>query len=87
MTELSDELKEALKENLEDKKESLKNLEEQLKLLNPHSVLSRGYSISLDKNGKPIKSIKNIQKDDEVITLLGDGKIRSKVVDLLGEEK
>ena len=87
LTELSEELKEALKENLEDKKESLKNLEEQLKLLNPRSVLSRGYSISLDKNGKPIKSIKNIQKDDEVITLLGDGKIRSKVVDLIGEEK
>ena len=87
LTELSDELKEALKENLEGKKESLKNLEEQLKLLNPRSVLSRGYSISLDKNGKPIKSIKSIHKDDEVITLLGDGKIRSKVVDLIGEEK
>lgn len=85
--ELKQELKDSLVENLNDKKETLKNLSEQLAILNPRSVLSRGYSISMGKDGKPIKSVKDVSEEEEIITIVADGKIKSKVITLEGEER
>ena len=57
----------------------------QLEILNPKAVLSRGYSISLSKNGKPIKSVKDLKKDDEIITVVEDGEFLSQVKEIKGE--
>lgn len=44
----------------------------------PHELLKKGYSITT-KNGKIIKSTKNIALNDIVVTMLEDGKFESKV--------
>ncbi len=83
-----------MKESVQDSKDSLyedmidkiRNLElqvsskkSQLEALNPKNVLKRGYSISMDKNGKTIKSTKDISVGDEIKTVVGDGTITSTV--------
>jgi exodeoxyribonuclease VII large subunit len=45
---------------------------------NPKSIMERGYSLTLHK-GKIIKSAKTIAANDEIETILSDGKIISQV--------
>jgi exodeoxyribonuclease VII large subunit len=54
------------------------NLENKALLLNPENILKRGYSITYF-NGKKIKDSKKIKKNDEIITKLFSGLIRSRV--------
>jgi len=56
----------------------LKNNQDKIELLNPSSILKRGYSITY-KNGKQIKSINELDKKDEIITELFSGFVRSTV--------
>jgi exodeoxyribonuclease VII large subunit len=49
-----------------------------LELLNPLNVLKKGYSIS-SINDKPIKSTKDVNKDDNVIIKVIDGEIKTTV--------
>ena len=56
----------------------IKNLENKLELLNPDMVLKRGYSISYFKNKRLISS-NQVKENDEIITKLFNGFIRSKV--------
>ena len=57
----------------------LNGKKEQLSALNPKGILSRGYSITLDKNGKAIVSNKDINVGDEIKTILKDGEIVSRI--------
>ena len=52
-----------------------------LELLNPLNVLKKGYSISSIKN-KPIKSIKDVKKDDNVTIKVIDGEINTIVKEI-----
>ena len=45
---------------------------------NPLKMLKKGYSITL-KNGKIVKSVSQLKANDEIETLLSDGKTKSKV--------
>ena len=83
---LKEEIKESLKEKIESEKDELNHLKKQLEILNPKSVLSRGYSISVDEKGHSISSIKQIKNGQNIRTLVSDGEIISKVVDLKGEK-
>lgn len=83
---LKEEIKESLKEKIESEKDELNHLKKQLEILNPKSVLSRGYSISVDENGHSISSIKQIKNGQNIRTIVSDGEIISKVVDLKGEK-
>ena len=56
----------------------LENNSDKIKLLNPESILKRGYSVTY-KNGKRIKNVNEIEKKDEIITKLFSGFIRSTV--------
>ncbi|WAM34748.1 exodeoxyribonuclease VII large subunit [Caldicellulosiruptor morganii] len=61
-----------------------KEFELQLKLekliaLNPLNILKRGYSVTIH-NSELITSVKQIKVDDEIVTRLSDGFIRSKVL-------
>lgn len=62
----------------------LENIKIKLELLNPENVLSKGYSVTL-LNGKIMKSIKNIKKDDNITTKLKDGILISKVSEITHE--
>lgn len=83
-----------IKEDIETNKtylrKSLKNLintymlrlngqKEKLVALNPHNVLERGYSITLNKEGKTITDASNIKDGEEITTILNKGKLISKV--------
>ena len=50
-----------------------------LKNLGPDSVLSRGYSITLDENGNLVESAKSTKPGERIVSRLSDGEIRSVV--------
>ena len=74
-----EELRESLLDKLEELKKDIKNRKEQLEILNPKSVLNRGYSISMSKDGKIIKSVSDVEKGQEIVTSVSDGTIYSTV--------
>ena len=59
----------------------------QMEALSPLAVLSRGYGMCFDKDKKIIKSTKDLKKDDEIETLLKDGRIKSIVKKIDSEIK
>ena len=52
-----------------------------LDALNPDNVIKRGFSLTVDDNGKPITSIKEISKGNKIKTILKDGSVISEVLD------
>jgi len=49
-----------------------------VRLLNPENVLKRGFTLTL-KDGKIIKSVKQVKSGDELETRFADGNVKSKV--------
>ena len=82
---VKEDLLEALHNKVEDQRIELEHLKTQLELLNPKAVLSRGYSISLDENGKPLTSVKGLKKDKQIKTILSDGELTSTITEIKGE--
>ena len=76
---MCEELEDVIEDKIVDYKKEIDNLSIQLGMLNPKSILKRGYSISTDENGVIIRSIKDIKTNDKIITSLRDGKIVSNV--------
>lgn len=74
-----EELVDALKNKLYNYNLRLSAYQKQLLALNPKGVLSRGYSITLDASGKPIKDQKAVKKGDKLVTIVEKGKITSVV--------
>lgn len=62
------------------KSERFVHLIEQLQLVSPLATIARGYSISKDKKGKVIRSIKQVNVGDEINIQLTDGHIHTKVI-------
>ena len=52
-----------------------------LEALNPDNVINRGFSLTVDEEGKPISDLKMVQKGQKIKTILMDGVIRSEVID------
>lgn len=50
-----------------------------LRLLGPRQTLERGYSITLDANGRVVRSIKGLKVGDRIHTILADGEADSVV--------
>ena len=65
---------------MENRSRILANLSKSLLLLSPQNTLSRGYSISTNKKGEILKSIKSVVVGELVGVKLADGSLRSKVV-------
>ena len=82
---IKEDLDEALHNKVEDQRIELEHLKTQLELLNPKAVLSRGYSISLDENGKPLTLVKGLKKDKQIKTILSDGELTSVITEIKGE--
>lgn len=68
-----------------DKVKDLDTLINKLELVSPLHVLKRGYSISTDEEGKVIKSIININTNDIININLCDGKIITRVTEIIKE--
>ena len=85
LDELKEELTDSLKDLVKSQKDELESYSKQLEILNPKAVLSRGYSISLDESGKPIKNVKQIKSGQIVHTILEDGGFDSEVIKIKGE--
>lgn len=64
---------------------TLENFETKINLLDPHKVLKRGYSITY-LNGKALKDIESVRKDDIINTRLFSGSIIS-IVESTQEDK
>ncbi|GHV30621.1 exodeoxyribonuclease 7 large subunit [Bacteroidia bacterium] len=63
----------------------LKEKESFFRLSSPKYILDKGYSITL-KNGKAVKSVKELQEGDAIETILAEGKIAGTVVRLLDSD-
>lgn len=73
-----DRSKEVFRKNLHQKLSELENFEKMLEVLNPKSILSRGYG-ALQKNGKRITSVDEVGIGDEILVRLQNGEINSKI--------
>ena len=62
-----------------DKKTAMVKHISKLDALSPLKTLTRGYSI-VQMNGKVVKSVKDLQKDDEIDIRLLDGKTKAKIL-------
>ncbi|MEA2006734.1 MAG: exodeoxyribonuclease VII large subunit [Patescibacteria group bacterium] len=67
-----------LKKLIQEKTSTLENFENLLKALNPKNVLRRGYGI-VEKNGKRIVNLSQVEPGDEVKTVLHDGSFTGKI--------
>ena len=57
----------------------LREKESFLRLSSPEYILAKGYSITL-KNGKAVKSAKELLQGDSIETVLAEGKVKSVVI-------
>ena len=76
---LKEELHESMNDYLDNLSKNIKNRKEQLEILNPKNVMNRGYSISMDKNGKVITNINDVKIGERITTSLSNGTIESVV--------
>ena len=60
-------------------KQQIASLKGRLILLNPHSILERGYSIISDEEGHVIESVENIEIGKTIVTILKDGTISATI--------
>lgn len=77
--DLKEQLYESIKDRINELSKDIKARENQLEALNPKKVLKRGYSISANKDGQVIKSIKDVKKGEKITTTLCDGTIISTI--------
>jgi len=64
---------------LQRKQVKLISASSRLEASSPIAVLKRGFSLTEDGNGNIIRSIKQVQKDATIKTVVADGSIESKV--------
>ena len=62
-------------EKINNRKNNLDNLKKSISILNPLSILDRGYSIILNKKGSAIKSSKDVNKGENLKARLSKGTI------------
>lgn len=62
-------------------KELLAHKKVALEALNPDNVINRGFSLTVDEEGKPVSDIRQVKKGQKIRTILRDGVINSEVID------
>ena len=71
--------KKGVKKIIQKELERVRLNENMVKLLNPENVLKRGYTLTF-KEGKIVKSIKDIEMGESIETHFSDGKTESKII-------
>ena len=79
LSSLADKLGACMLSRVSNVRERFINANSKLVALNPMSVLSRGYGAVLDENNKVIKSINDIELNDNVVVMLKDGRFSAVV--------
>ncbi|MCG9697205.1 exodeoxyribonuclease VII large subunit [Shewanella sp. Isolate11] len=77
---LTQKLNKAMQSQLNDAKTALTHAAHQLDTVSPLATLSRGYSITLDANGKVVSNHDDVGSGDLIKTKLLNGEIESKVI-------
>ena len=67
------------------KQQKLHKLISELDALSPLSVLNRGFSVTIDQQQKVIKSVQQVTKGQTLQLKLHDGKVLSRVEEILAE--
>ncbi|MFW5755520.1 MAG: exodeoxyribonuclease VII large subunit [Tangfeifania sp.] len=75
---LNEKMKNSSRNLLEKEKKRLHLNENSVRLLDPEKVLKRGYTLSV-KEGRIVKSVKQLAVDDEMETRFADGSVTSKI--------
>ena len=66
-----------MEKNMDNKKKNLLSLKNKLELLNPSLGIDKGYGVLINKKGNTIKSIDEVDLNEEINILLKDGTIGS----------
>ncbi len=66
-------------QKLQSTKQNVNLLAEKVACLNPEAILSRGYSIAYNKEGKVVKDLQNIKVGEPMIVRLSQGKVSTQV--------
>ncbi|MBR5990792.1 MAG: hypothetical protein IK034_03025, partial [Bacilli bacterium] len=77
--QLSKRLEMSLGHLFEMSRNQVHSLSSRLDALNPRNVINRGYSMTTDKRGNIVTSVKQIAEGDTLKSVLKDGTITSKV--------
>jgi exodeoxyribonuclease VII large subunit len=59
--------------------QALDSLEARLGSVGPHSVLARGFSCTLDEQGRLVRSVADLEIGAQATTIVGDGRVVSRV--------
>ena len=77
---LNQKLNKAMQTRLSDARTALTHTAHQLDTVSPLATLSRGYSITLDINGKVVQKVADVNAGDRLTTKLIDGEVQSTVL-------
>lgn len=77
----------SIENNLVTKENTLQNRLENLKRLNPMSIIERGYTFVEDTEGKIIKTSSEVKKNQNIILNFKDGKVKVKAIDKICSRK
>ncbi|WP_233148426.1 exodeoxyribonuclease VII large subunit [Rhodopirellula sp. MGV] len=80
--ELDQRAKQAIERKVEKSKASVGQLAATLSALSPLSTLARGYSVTLDQDGKAIQDVSQLAVGDTLRTIVRKGEVRSTVTDV-----
>lgn len=69
----------AMDRALSDRLKSVNNLRLLLQSLSPEATVKRGFSLTMDAEGRLVTSVGSVQKGDRLVTRLADGEIESLV--------
>ena len=76
---LQDRLTLSIRHLYEKMEDSVKLQTDLLDSLSPLSVLHRGYSVTTDKSGNALRSVKDVQSGEELQVRLEDGTLQTKI--------
>ena len=69
-------------QSIDGRKNELGTLAAQLEMMNPLSVLARGYSLTSDENGRLIVDSKQVSVGDRITSRLGNGLFNSRIEEI-----
>jgi len=76
---LEAELKQSVRQQLKSAHQNLDGIEEKLRLLNPQTILARGFSIVTNEDGVLMRSVDDLEADRTYYLHLKDGKVEIKL--------
>ena len=82
LVQIQDQMERSLEEKLTDRKHRLALLAGRLHGMSPLERLSRGFGFVTDKDGKPVASVKKLQKEEILSVRLADGLVETRILEV-----